>query len=66
MDYGKRISTYQLKGLTQAELGKELNVSSQAVSKWEQNQSQPDLDTVNKLCSIFDIPIAEFLMRNKN
>lgn len=61
MDYGKRISTYRkLKGLTQAELGKELNVSSQAVSKWEQNQSQPDLDTVNKLCSIFDIPIAEF------
>ena len=39
MDYGKRISTYRkLKGLTQAELGKELNVSSQAVSKWEQNQ----------------------------
>ncbi len=47
-------------GLTQEQLGKKLNVSYQAVSKWENNLSEPDLDTIEKLTEIFNISITDF------
>ena len=60
-DYGGAIQTLRKnKNMTQAELGEKLNVSSQAVSKWENGLSQPDLETLQKLTSIFEISIDEF------
>lgn len=65
-DYGKRIAELRKsKNLTQAELGKKLNVTSQAVSKWENGLSEPDLDTISKLCSILNMSVNEFF-ENKN
>lgn len=49
------------KGLTQAELGSMLNVSYQAVSKWENDLSQPDLDSLQLLCKIFGVGLDEFV-----
>ena len=60
-DYGSAISKLRKqKGLTQLELGEKLNVSYQAVSKWENNSSQPDLDTILKMSKIFGVTIDEF------
>lgn len=47
--------------LTQTELGEQLNVTAQAVSKWENDISEPDLVTVQRLCKIFGITVDEFL-----
>lgn len=54
MSLGEKIKLLRKsKNLTQNELGKLLNVSFQAVSKWEKNLSQPDIETIKKICEIF-------------
>ena len=51
---GKRISGYRKKlGLTQDQLAERLGVTAQAVSKWENDQSCPDITTLPKLAEIF-------------
>lgn len=47
-------------GLTQAELGAELNVTAQAVSKWENGLAEPDFATLQRLTEIFGISAEEF------
>ena len=54
------------KGLTQGQLGRQLNVSYQAVSKWENNISEPDLQTIEKLTDIFEISMSDFFSMAKN
>ena len=59
--YGKTIARLRKeKGLTQEQLGKMLNVSYQAISKWENDLAEPSLETIEKLAEIFDISLAEF------
>lgn len=66
--YGKIISKLRKeKGLTQEALGKKLNVSYQAVSKWENDLSEPDLGTLEKLVGIFEISMSDFFaLSNKD
>lgn len=60
-NYGQLIAKLRKqKGLTQEQLGKKLNVSYQAVSKWENNQSEPSLETIEKLADVFGITISQF------
>ena len=61
-DCGQRISELRKKNnLTQLELGNKLNVTAQAVSKWENGASEPDIDTLRKISSLFNISIDELL-----
>ena len=48
------------RGMTQAELGNELNVTYQAVSKWERSESHPDFDTISRISKLFQVPISYF------
>ena len=49
---GQNIAKYRkLCGLTQAELAEKLNVSVQAVSKWENDVSCPDIERIGELAS---------------
>ena len=65
MSLGEKIKLLRKsKNLTQNELGKLLNVSFQAVSKWEKNVSQPDIETIKKICEIFEINVDDFLKDN--
>lgn len=67
MTYGQKIALMRKqKGMTQSELGSKLNVSSQAVSKWEHDLSEPDLLTLKKIAEIFNISIDEFFDHQKN
>lgn len=50
---------------TQAEIGEKLNVSVQAVSKWENDLSLPDYDYLIKLADLFNTSIDELLGRKK-
>jgi len=61
-NYGKKISELRKKNnLTQADLGAKLNVSAQAVSKWENGLSEPDIQSLKNLCIIFNISLDELL-----
>ncbi len=45
----------KLKSLTQAELGEKLGVSPQAVSKWENGESLPDIMLLPTLCQVLGV-----------
>ena len=62
---GKRISQCRKsKGLTQDKLAEQLGVTAQAVSKWENDQSCPDITMLPKLAEIFGITTDELLGRS--
>lgn len=48
-------------GLTQEQLAEELNVSRQAVSKWERGEAVPDLNTLIALADFYDINLDELV-----
>lgn len=48
-------------GYTQDDLAQKLNISRQAVSKWETGTTIPDLDTLLKLSKLYHITINEIL-----
>jgi len=44
-------------GLTQEKLAQKMNVSRQAITKWENGESLPDIENVRILAEIFDVSI---------
>lgn len=50
--------------MTQAELAEKLNVSRQAVSKWEKGLSIPDIENILLLSKVFNVSLDE-LVDNK-
>ena len=48
-------------GMTQEQLGQKLHVSRQALSKWENDTSLPDLESVIKISRLFQISLEELL-----
>ena len=40
-------------GMTQEELAGELNVTRQALSNWERDVNEPDINTLKKICFLF-------------
>ena len=57
---GHKIAHYRkMSGLTQEKLAERVGVSSQAVSKWEQQLSCPDIMLLPDLAKIFGITIDE-------
>ena len=62
---GKRISELRKrKGITQDQLAEEMGVSSQAVSKWENDISCPDIGLLPQLSDYFGVTLDE-LMRGE-
>ena len=58
MTLGERIAQYRKqKGLTQDALAKLLDVTNQAVSKWESDQCCPDIQLLPKLADVFEISV---------
>lgn len=49
------------KGLTQMELAERLNVSRQAISRWEVGAAIPSTDNLKFLGDIYEVPVAYFL-----
>ena len=62
MTLGKKLSGYRkLAGLTQQQLGERLNLSAQAISKWETDLAEPDLATLRALASIYKVSLDDLL-----
>ncbi len=61
---GKRImQSRKALGLTQDQLAERLGVTAQAVSKWENDQSCPDINSLPKLAEIFGTSVDALLGR---
>lgn len=61
---GKRIMAARKQmGLTQDQLAEQLGVTAQAVSKWENDQSCPDITMLPKLAELFQTTTDELLGR---
>lgn len=66
MTLGQRIAFHRKqKGLTQQQLGEQLNVSAQAISKWENDQAEPDVSMLIRLAELFDISLNLLLTGNE-
>ena len=62
MTIGKRIALLRKeKGLTQEELASHMGVSPQAVSKWENDQTCPDISALPKLARLLGVSVDELL-----
>ena len=59
---GMRISRFRkAKGYTQEDFSQMLGVTAQAVSKWENDLSCPDIMLLPKIAQLFDISVDELL-----
>ena len=64
MTLGNTILKYRKElGITQDALAQKLEVTNQAVSKWESDQCCPDINLLPRLADIFDITIDELFGR---
>ena len=62
----KLIDLRKKKGLSQEELGYELNVTRQTVSKWELGQTKPEMDKLIEISKYFNISVDELLDEENN
>lgn len=61
MTLGERIQKYRkMKGLSQEE-----HISRQTISKWESNQSSPDIQSCKAMADVFGISLEELLDERK-
>ncbi len=60
--FGKRFCQYRKRAnLTQEEIATKLNITAQAVSKWEKDISAPDISLLVEIADIFGITTDELL-----
>ena len=55
----KRIRT--AKGMNQTELAEKVGVTRQTISSWEKGSSFPNINMLEKMSAVFDMPIDELL-----
>ena len=48
-------------GVTQEQLAEQLDVTRQSVSKWEGGQSFPEMDTLLRICDLYDVNLDTLL-----
>ena len=66
MGLGERILKLRIdNGLTQERLAEMLSVSRQSISKWEMNQSIPEIDKVIMMSKLFSVGTDEILLEEK-
>lgn len=62
--FGQRLSRLRKNlGLKQDDIAEKVNISSQAVSKWENDLSAPDISTLPILADILNVSLDELLGR---
>jgi transcriptional regulator with XRE-family HTH domain len=61
MNITKNILYYRIKnGFSQNSIAKYLNISRQAISKWEQGICLPDIENIILLSRLYNITLDEF------
>ena len=49
------------KNLTQRDLAKRIGVTDKAVSRWERGETEPDVETIKKLCEVFACSLDDII-----
>ena len=63
---GNNIKNFRrAKKITQEELAEKLNVTRQCVSNWENNKTQPDIETLHNIAAALEISIDEIIYGKK-
>lgn len=63
---GEKILNLRIqKRLSQNDLGNRLGVARQTVARWEAGEAQPNLEDIERMCEIFNVPINYFLNRKQ-
>lgn len=52
--------------LTQSELGSLIGYSDKAVSRWEHGEVLPDIETLDKIASVYEVPVTFLLTEQKD
>ena len=66
MKLGDRIKAERLKNhISQSALGEYLQLTQQAVGRWEKNLSEPDTVTLNKLADLFGVSVDYLVGHNE-
>lgn len=67
MELGNRIKAEREKlNMSQDELAQKMNISRQAISKWETGISYPDIEKILKLSEIFNLSLDELVKGDKD
>lgn len=53
-------------GLTQIDLAKQINYSDKAISRWENGDVVPDVETLNSLAKIFNVPLTYLFEQHRS
>ena len=60
MSFGDRLQAIRhSNGLTQEEFAQQLNVSRQAVSKWESSRGYPEIEKIIYICNTYGVTMDE-------
>lgn len=66
-EIGKNIKRFrQDANMTQDELAERLNVTRQAISSWECDKTQPDIDTLKKIADILQVSVESLIYGKKS
>ena len=66
MSFGEKIKELRTKkGMTQKALAEELSVTSQAVSRWENDEVEPSISTISQMAELFGCSIDELFGKTK-
>lgn len=65
MTNGERLYKYRKRmGLSQEELADKLNVSRQAVSKWERDESLPDTNNLLAMAKLYNVSLDDLINKD--
>lgn len=61
--YGKRLKEIRMeKKFSQEDVAKKMNISRQAISKWENDKTEPDLKSLKMISELYEISLDELLV----
>lgn len=62
MNFGEKLKSLRIKNeLSQEELAEKINVSRQAITKWENQNGMPDIENLKSIARIFDVTIDSLI-----
>lgn len=67
MTLDKKLARLRKKeGVSQAEVSEKLDVSRQAVSRWESGEARPSTDNLQALCKLYRVPLDYLLNESED
>lgn len=64
--FAENFSAYlKVRGISQSEFSRLFGVKANTVNQWANGKREPDLDTVCKICILFDVSLDEMIGYNK-